>query len=157
MESESTRRPEPPSGDSRSQPFLVVLLNEDKYFVTLALVNKIINPLEIFPLPDTPPYILGVANFTGEIVPIVDLKKVLKIPPSGLAGQKKFLICKYRDLKVGFLVDNVLDAWDVDAGEFQTDTNRVLENDYIQAEYIHKGEVIGVIDVAALITDHQAR
>ncbi len=94
--------------------YLFILLDDDKYFISLPLITKIINPLEIFPLPDTLDFITGVSNFSGEIVPMVDLKKVLELPDLGKAGAGKFIICKYQDMKVGFIADSIIDSHQID-------------------------------------------
>ncbi|MCP5108311.1 MAG: hypothetical protein GY950_33300 [bacterium] len=136
--------------------YLLILLDDDKYFISLPLITKIINPLEIFPLPDTLDFITGVSNFSGEIVPMVDLKKVLELPDLGKAGARKFIICKYQDMKVGFIADSIIDSHQIDEEKIKTDTTRVLENDFIRGEYIHHKEVIGVIDIVKFIDTHKA-
>ena len=146
----------PPSGTPQPAHFLLILLNEEKYFVALPLVTKIINPLAIFPLPDTLDFIAGVANFSGEIVPMVDLKKALKLPDLGGAAEKKFMICMYRNMKVGFIIDGVIDAREMDTGLIKTDTTRVLENDFISGEVIDGRDVTGLVDIAGFIDSHKA-
>lgn len=136
--------------------YLLVVLDDDKYFIALPLVFRIINPLEIYPLPDTLPFIAGVTNFSGEIIPMVDLKKMLHLPGTGKDTGKKFIICKYLDMKVGFIVDSVIDSLRVDTAKIKIDTTRVLENDFISGEFIYHKEVIGVIDIAKFIDTHKA-
>lgn len=142
--------------DDHLDHYLQAVLNDDKYFISLPLVFRIINPLEIFPLPDTPAFIAGVTNFSGEIIPMVDMKKMLNLPDLKEETGKKFIICKYRDIKVGFLVDTVIDSHRIDPGKIKTDTTRVLENDFISGEYIIEKEVIGIIDIAKFIDTHKA-
>lgn len=136
--------------------YLLIVLNDDKYLVPLALINKIINPLEIFPLPDTLDFVAGVANFSGEIVPMVDLKKALKLPSLATISRGKFFICMYQDIKVGFIVDSVIDSREIEDSKIKTDTTRVLENDFISGEYIHEKEVFAVIDIAKFIDTYKA-
>lgn len=136
--------------------YLQAVLNEDKYFLALPLIFRIINPLEIFPLPDTPAFIVGVTNFSGEIIPMVDMKKMLNLPDLVENTGKKFILCKYEDMKVGFIVDNVIDSHRIDTVKIKTDTTRVLENDFISGEYIYKKEVIGIIDIVKFIDTHKA-
>jgi chemotaxis signal transduction protein len=136
--------------------YLLIVLDEDKYFIALPYVFRIINPLDIYLLPDTLPFIAGVTNFSGEIIPMVDLKKMLQLPGTGKDMGRKFIICKYLDMKVGFIVDNVIDSLQVDSAKIKTDTTRVLENDFISGEFVHRKEVVGVIDIAKFIDTHKA-
>ncbi len=144
------------TNDDHLEHYLQAVLNDDKYFISLSLIFRIINPLEIFPLPDTPVFIAGVTNFSGEIIPMVDPKKMLNLPDLGEAAGKKFIICKYLDMKVGFIVDCVIDSQRIDTHKIKTDTTRVLENDFISGEYIYEDEVIGIIDIVKFIDTHKA-
>jgi len=135
--------------------YLVVVLHGERYFISLLLINRLINPLPVFPLPDSPDFIMGVANHSGEILPIVDLCRILKIPQTVEADGRKIIICKYHDIKVGFMVERVLDVWEIDEEKIKTDTAKVLENDYFKGEYIHERDVIAVIDMARLIAEHK--
>lgn len=144
------------SGAPQQEHFLLIVLNEEKYFVALSLVTKIINPLEIYPLPDTLDFIAGVANFSGEIVPMVDLKKALKLPDLGGGAEKKFMICMYRTMKVGFIIDGVIDAREVNTETIKGDTTRVLDNDFISGEVIDGRDVVGLVDIAGFMDSHKA-
>ncbi len=136
--------------------YLFIVLNNEKYLAPLALIAKIINPLEIFPLPDTLDFIAGVANFSGEIIPMVDIKKALKLADLGQDNERKFLICKYLEMKVGFIVDKVIDSREIDTQKIKTDTTRTLENEFISGEYIYENEVFAIIDIAGFINTHKA-
>lgn len=153
---EGSEQPVERGEDSILSHYLLVCLNNEKYLINLTIIAKIINPLEIFPLPDTLAFVSGVANFSGEIVPIVDLKRVLKMPEQGQFADRKFVICKYQEIKVGFMVDKVIDSRELDSTRIKTDTTRVLENDFISGEYIHDKEVLGVVDIAKFIETYKA-
>lgn len=146
-----------PTVSAAEQPYLVVLLGEEIFVVSLPSVVKIINPIEIFPLPDTQEFILGIINFSGEIIPLVDLRLVLKLPAAAEDARRKFLICRHQEQKVAFTVDGVADTWDLAPATFSADTTRVSESDFIIGEGMVKGKVVGWIDMAAIITTHQAK
>lgn len=161
MMNEKKMKAEPLPDEEKSKEneldhYLLVVLAEEKFFISLTLVYRIINPLEIYPLPDTLPFIAGVTNFSGEIIPMVDVGKMLQLPGTGKETGKKFIICKYQDMKVGFIVDYVIDSLQVDSAKIKTDTTRVFENDFISGEFIHHKEVVGVIDIAKFIDTHKA-
>ncbi len=158
MEIEAIDKNQDTQPEEQLSHFLLILLNDEKYFVPLPVISKIIKPLDIFPLPDTLDFISGVANFSGEIVPMVDLKKALKLPDLGKDADRKFLICHYKEMKVGFIIDGVIDSWELDEDLFKSDTNRVLETDFISSEYIHHQdrEVIALIDIPKFIDTYKA-
>ncbi len=154
--SQAAEEVEETNGSAPLTHFLMVHLNEEHYFIALSLITRIIKPLKIFQLPHTLDFIAGVSNFSGEVVPVVDLKKVLKLPDLGQVGEQRFFICKYRDIKVALIVDKVIDSREIDASIIKTDTTRVLENEFISGEYIHRQTIIGVLDVVKFIDTHKA-
>ncbi|MFH2107309.1 MAG: chemotaxis protein CheW [Chrysiogenia bacterium] len=136
--------------------FLLIRLNEGRFFIPLEVVGRVIKPLEVFPMPDTPEFVLGVANYSGEVLPVVDLKKVLLIPDLGGETGLKLVICRYLHVKVGFLVDDVIDACEIDCGQIKADNPKASASEFISGEFIRDRDVIGIIDVAKIITTHQA-
>jgi purine-binding chemotaxis protein CheW len=141
---------------SKTVHFLLIELNEKKYFISLSLINKIIHPLEIFPLPDTLNFIAGVMNYSGEIIPMVDLKKVLHLPELSHDYDKKFIICKYMNLKVGLIVDNVLDSLEIPTDLIKIDSARIQDSEFISGECILEKEVIEIIDIVKFISTFKA-
>lgn len=140
--------------DSNKEHHLVILLNGEKYFIPLVLVTRIIKEKEIFPMPETYDFIEGVFNFFGEIVPVVNMKKILKL--SELEFQeKKFIICKILGINLCFVIDDVEAEWEIDTEKIKIDTVKVIENEFISGEYIHEGEVIGIIDVLNIVSTYR--
>ena len=138
-------------------PFLIFVLNDEKYCISVPHINKIINPLEIFPLPDTADFVEGLINLSGEIIPVVDLKKVINLPDMKLETNKKFILCKYQDFKVAFAVDLVVDIIEINPKEIDKNTTKVLENDFISGECILKKEAIGIIDIKRIFEIHKSK
>ena len=55
-------------------------MGEDLYAIPVELLTEIIISQKIFPVPTTPPHVLGVMNLRGNIVPIVDIRAALSLP-----------------------------------------------------------------------------
>lgn len=77
----------------------------DLYAVTVDILAEIIIPQKIFPVPTTPSFVLGVISLRGNIVPIVDIRPALSLPPSSGAGQ--VAIIRYSQVAIGIFVDAV--------------------------------------------------
>ena len=83
-------------------------IGEDLYAVPVEMLTEIIILQKIFPVPTTPPHILGVINLRGSIVPIVDIRSALELPLQGTPSQ--IAIIKHGSLNVGIIVDNVYEV-----------------------------------------------
>lgn len=52
------------------------MLSGGEYAVDISLVKEIIKPtMEPTPVPQSPPFVEGVIDLRGDIIPIIDLKK----------------------------------------------------------------------------------
>ncbi len=83
-------------------------IGEDYYAIPVTLLTEIIIPQKIYPVPTTPPHVLGVINLRGAIVPIVDIRPALGLPP--VAGTGQIAILKHEATVIGIVVDNVVDV-----------------------------------------------
>ena len=45
--------------------------------------------------------------------------------------------------------------WLIDKEKIKVDTVKVIENEFVSGEYIHEGEVIGIIDVLNIVTTYK--
>jgi purine-binding chemotaxis protein CheW len=77
----------------------------DLYAIPVDLLTEIIITQKIFPVPTTPPHVLGVINLRGNIVPIVDIREALSLPRQAVPGQ--IAIIRFDTLTLGIVVDNV--------------------------------------------------
>jgi purine-binding chemotaxis protein CheW len=81
-------------------------IGEDTYAIPVDLLTEIIIPQKIFPVPTTPPHVLGIINLRGNIVPIVDIRQTLSLPQqSGTTGQ--IAVVKHGTITIGIVVDSV--------------------------------------------------
>jgi len=93
-------------------------IGEDTYAIAVDLLTEIIIPQRIFPVPTTPPHVLGVINLRGNIVPIVDIRSALSLPSQSGAGQ--IAIVKFGSITLGIVVDNVFEVVSVPVSRVMT-------------------------------------
>jgi len=66
--------------DGESEQLLTFILNGEEYGVDILCVQEIRGWSTPMPIPNTPPYIKGVINIRGDVVPIADLRERLGLP-----------------------------------------------------------------------------
>jgi purine-binding chemotaxis protein CheW len=59
---------------SNEHKFLSFCLGSEHFGVEILRVREIIGLIAITPLPQTPPYVKGVMNLRGKIIPVIDLR-----------------------------------------------------------------------------------
>jgi twitching motility protein PilI len=80
-----------------------------RYLVSsIAEVNEILTFPQLTVVPGTRPWLLGVANVRGNLVPIVDLRSFVEAERTQLIDSSRVLIIRQHGGSVGLLVDEVL-------------------------------------------------
>ncbi|MRI83739.1 MAG: chemotaxis protein CheW [Nitratiruptor sp.] len=101
------------------QRVIAFLLNEELIGIDIKNVTKISKRLDITPVPKTPDHILGVMNLRGNIVPVVNLKKMLGLPNADQSDQEFILIIDSAIGNIGLLIDQVVGAITIEEEEIQ--------------------------------------
>jgi len=79
----------------------------NKFGINVIKVKEIIKPLPITFVPHVHNHVEGIVQLRGEVLPVVDLEKVLGIPKSASNEQEKYIVTEFNNQKVIFHVSNV--------------------------------------------------
>ncbi len=85
-------------------------VGDQDYVIDIMRIREIINPLPITPVHDETGLLEGVINLRGVIIPVVDLRQRLGLPPAEQTRQTKIIIATVGARVVGFRVGEVLDV-----------------------------------------------
>jgi purine-binding chemotaxis protein CheW len=114
-----------------------------------------IHPLSEFtPLPCTPAFVLGLINVRGQILSIIDIKKLLGLPEKGLTELNKVIIVQSGQMEVGILADAIVGVRLLAADELYPSLPTLTG---IGAEYV-KGitrEPLVVLDMENILSDER--
>jgi purine-binding chemotaxis protein CheW len=80
-------------------------LASERYAVETRHVEAVHPLQDLTPLPCTPPFVLGIVNLRGRIVPVLDLKKFFELPEQGLTDLHRIILVRGNDLELGLLAD----------------------------------------------------
>lgn len=106
------------TGPSRS--LLVFSLGPEWYAVDLAHVKKVLRPTQLAPVPGAPPEVMGLMNCHGEVLCVLELRKILAVPPDGrgaAAGGGFIVVMHFGGKDAGILVDAVDNVWEIPSSE----------------------------------------
>jgi purine-binding chemotaxis protein CheW len=108
-ETEATEKHSP--SQERQGKYLTFALEKEEYGISILKVREIIGILPITTVPQTPPFVKGVINLRGKVIPIVDLRakfgmahidytektSIIVVDISGVSGK----------IQIGVVVDHV--------------------------------------------------
>jgi len=84
-----------------------LILDEQRYALPLAQVERVIHAIEITPLPQAPEIIAGVINFRGNVIPVVNMRKRFRLPERGISLNDQIIISHTLRRQVALVVDEV--------------------------------------------------
>src|SRR5262245_25838546 len=75
-----------------SKDLVGFLVGEVMYAVRIEVVREIVNPLPVVDLPRAPGTVKGVADYRGEVVPVVDLRERFGLEPAQRSRRTKWIV-----------------------------------------------------------------
>jgi purine-binding chemotaxis protein CheW len=68
------------------------MVGDVTYALRIELVREIVNPLDVVELPRAPRAVRGVADYRGEVVPVVDLRERFGLPRVAPTRRSKWIV-----------------------------------------------------------------
>ncbi|ARK30812.1 chemotaxis protein [Halalkalibacter krulwichiae] len=95
--------------DSGTNELEIVMftVGQSTFGINVLKVREIINPIAVTATPNTHKNVEGIIRLRQEVIPVVDLAKVLNLPKSMYPEQDKFIIAELNQIKVAFHVHSV--------------------------------------------------
>jgi purine-binding chemotaxis protein CheW len=75
-----------------SKDLVGFLVGDVMYAVRIEVVREIVNPLPVVELPRAPHTVKGVADYRGDVVPIVDLRERFGLEPAQRSRRTKWIV-----------------------------------------------------------------
>ncbi|WP_102692838.1 chemotaxis protein [Rummeliibacillus pycnus] len=124
-------------------------VGSNKFGINVIKVKEIIQPIPVTFIPHAHPHVEGIIQLRGEVLPVVDMKKVLGLMNTPYGDQQKYIVAEFNRQRVVFHVDNV------------TQIHRISWDQIEKPSDMYQGgnsQVIGVIkrnDVMLLLLDFE--
>jgi len=88
----------------------------NKFGINVIKVKEIIQPIPVTFIPHAHPHVEGIIQLRGEVLPVVDMLRVLGIQSAERNPQQKYIVAEFNKQRVVFHVDNVTQihriSWD---------------------------------------------
>jgi purine-binding chemotaxis protein CheW len=128
--------------DENTIQYVVFSLNKEEYAIQVDYVQEIIKKQDMTRIPRTLPYVAGMINLRGHIVPVIDSKKLFKIKNKvNAAAEEKIILLVLEKETVGLIVDNVTEVIYLNAGQIEPPpATASVDTEYIQGvgKYEHR-------------------
>jgi purine-binding chemotaxis protein CheW len=100
----------------RGGKYLTFSLANEEYGLEILKVREIIGIMDITAVPQMPPYVKGVINLRGKVIPVIDLRLKFGLEPAEYTDQTCIVVVDVGTL-TGIIVDTVQEVLDIDSSQ----------------------------------------
>jgi purine-binding chemotaxis protein CheW len=104
--------------------YLTFSLNNEEYGIEILKVKEIIGMMAITTIPQTPPYVKGVVNLRGKVIPVIDLRLKFGMEAASYTGHTCIIVVEITgrsrgNFFIGIVVDTVSEVLNVKEMEIE--------------------------------------
>lgn len=136
---------------------LIFTINDEYYATDIMEVERILGYEETTKLPDSPPFIEGVINHEGSILPIMNLTRRFGLPVKDNRKDSKIIVAKQENSKIGIIVDVVSEVRDVNTGSIENPPEIVsgISKRYIKGLIKIDKKIIIFLNLATILSEEE--
>jgi len=136
-----------------SAKLVCFLLHGQEYAADIAHVVETLTVRAITRVFLTPAWLAGIMNLRGDVVAVLDLSRLLGMPPALVTDDSRVVLARHGGRRAGLLVDGLAELRSADRGRLEPapatlapEVSQLLRGILTT----NSGDVVRVLDVAAL-------
>lgn len=149
------------STDGRVGKYLVFDLNGEECCIQVLKVREIIGVQDITAVPQTPPYVRGVINLRGKVIPVVDLRLKFNLPEIEYTQRTCIIVVQVeqggRSMMMGIVVDSVAEVLNIGGNDIEDTPNfgQGVATPYLLGMAKIKGRVKLLLDIDKVMNSQE--
>lgn len=122
---------------AREGKYLTFTLAEEEYGIGILKIKEIIGMMPITSVPRTPPFVKGVINLRGKVIPVIDLRLRFNMPAMEYTERTCIIVVEISGesskVVIGIVVDSVSEVLNIKASDIENTPTfgTRLDTDYI--------------------------
>lgn len=132
--------------------YLTFVIDREQYAVDVAHSQTVLEHTEITRIPRMPEFMLGVINFRGAVLPVIDLRRKLGLPDNESVNRPMIIVLEVpfegETLILGATADTVKEVVDIesDAIEAAPSIGTQIDTSFIRGIGTINGEFVIILD-----------
>jgi purine-binding chemotaxis protein CheW len=107
-----------------------ILNNDDtveKYAIEILYLNEVHNVKKVTQLPCSPSFIIGIINFRGKILSVIDIRNFLGFNTGNIVAEqvKRVIIIKVGEMEFGIAAEGILGCNEIPMSHIQKDVSAI--------------------------------
>ncbi len=131
---------------------LEFLISREKFAIETRYIREASKLLVLTPLPCAPDFVLGLINFRGQILPLLDLSKILELKPGESKSDLQVVVVQTQLAQAGIAVDEILGISSIAETDLQS-TRQLVSSSLAPLLRGLRGDRLAVLNIEAVMSD----
>lgn len=129
----------------------------EEFGVDILRVQEINRMMAISKVPNSPPFVEGVINLRGKVIPVIDMRLRFGMPATGVTAHTRIIVMDLQDRITGFVVDAVREVLRMDASSLEATPEIVasISEDYLKGIGRLPDRLLLLLDLDKLLTESE--
>ena len=138
--------------EKESKQYIVVMVGSEQYGIDISYIDNIVRMQKITRVPHAQPYLLGIINLRGEVVPVMSVRKKMGLEDDVLTNASRIIILKLEEnASLGVIVDEVREVVNLSEDEIDKVSNK---GRFINGIGKHGDQLISLLEINALVEEN---
>ncbi|MBO5293310.1 MAG: purine-binding chemotaxis protein CheW [Lachnospiraceae bacterium] len=138
--------------------FIVIKLGEEQYGINIQYIDNIVRMQNMTRVPKVAPYLKGVINLRGEIVPVMSIRQKMGLQVDEYTKATRIIILKLEQHgTIGIIVDEVKEVVTLNNAEIEKVSydNNEEKSSFISGIGKQDGNLISLLDLNAVVAEKE--
>lgn len=143
--------------DTLEGKYLTFPLGNEEYGLEIRHVTEIVGIQRITEVPDMPPFIRGVINLRGKVIPVMDVRERFNLEPKPFDDHTCIIVVNVNGTAVGLLVDTVSEVMSIPSRQIDPppSVKKGESSRYLQGLGKVGDNVMILLDIQKLLFDEE--
>lgn len=141
--------------DEDDRGHVIFMIGQEQYGISMALVNEVIKSFEITRIPNALPFMRGVINLRGLVVPLVDMRLRCGLEEKEFDNDTAIILVNFKGKQIGIIVDSVSDVVNIPENLIQDipHYSAQIDRDFIIGIGQLDQRMIVLLDIDRIVTE----
>jgi purine-binding chemotaxis protein CheW len=136
------------------EKYVVFQIGEGHYSIPLEEVSQIIRYENVTDVPAAPPFVDGVINVGGEVIPVVNLRTRFSLDRMEISRKNRIIIVQKQDIRYGILVDGIREILDLDQDSIAPEAASVfgMKSEFVRGIIKIRDYLLVLLDIFKILS-----
>jgi purine-binding chemotaxis protein CheW len=142
---------------SSAEKYLSFEINEEMYAIEILDVKEIIAMMKFTKVPKMPPFVKGVINLRGLVIPIINIRSKFELEEIAYTDRTTIIIGIVEENLIGFIVDRTADVLNISQAEMAAPPKfgTAIDTSFLKSMAKTSNGVVMIVDLKKIFSSEE--